>query len=46
MRVVVKTKQRSRRVKRAKHKMRFTVLRVKELRVLAGGREKVEEEEE
>lgn len=35
MRVVEKTKRRQRKVKRAKHKMRFTILRVKELRVLA-----------
>ncbi len=39
MRVVEKTKRRQRRVKRVRSKMRFTVLRVKELRVLAGGRE-------
>ncbi|KAL9069536.1 MAG: hypothetical protein Q9161_005454 [Pseudevernia consocians] len=46
MRVVVKTKQRQRKVKRARHKMRFTVLRVREVRVLPGGREEEEEEEE
>ncbi len=39
MRVVEKTKRRQRRVKRVRSKMRFTVLRVKELRVLADGRE-------
>lgn len=36
MRVVEKTKQRQRKVKRKMCKMRFTVLRVKELRVLTG----------
>ena len=36
MRVVEKTKRRQRRVKRVKSKMRFTVLRVRELRVLMG----------
>lgn len=46
MRVVEKTKRRQRKVKRAKHKMRFTILRVKELRVLASERERREEEEE
>ena len=45
MRVVEKTKRRQRKVKRATHKMRFTVLRVKELRVLAGERERREERE-
>lgn len=46
MRVVEKTKRRQRRVKRAKHKMRFTILRVKELRVLVGGEGVVEAEAE
>lgn len=34
MRVVLKTKRRQRKVQREAHKMRFTVLRVRELRVL------------
>lgn len=46
MRVVEKTKRRQRKVKRAKHKMRFTILRVKELRVLATERERREREDE
>jgi len=37
MRVVEKTKRRQRRVKRVRSKMRFTVLRVCELRVLPEG---------
>lgn len=37
MRVVEKTKRRQRRVKRVKSKMRFTILRVRELRVLPAG---------
>ena len=45
MRVVEKTKRRQRKVKRAKHKMRFTILRVKELRVLASERERRVERE-
>ena len=36
MRVVEKTKRRQRRVRRARHKGRFTVLRVREVRVLGG----------
>lgn len=36
MRVVEKTVRRRRRVKRVTSKMRFTVLRIRELRVLAG----------
>ena len=36
MRVVEKTKRRQRRVKRVRCKMRFTVLRVREVRVLGG----------
>ena len=53
MRVVEKTKRRQRRVKRVTSKMRFTILRIKELRVWAteregerGEREEEEEEEE
>jgi len=37
MRVVEKTKRRQRKVKRVKSKMRFTILRVRELRVLSEG---------
>lgn len=37
MRVVEKTKRRQRRVKRVRSKMRFTILRVRELRVLPEG---------
>lgn len=43
MRVLVKTKQRQRKAKRKMSKMRFTVLRVKELRVLPGGKDEEEE---
>lgn len=43
MRVVEKTKRRQRKVKRVTSKMRYTILRVKELRVLAGEREREKE---
>ena len=45
MRVLEKTKRRQRRVKRVMSRMRFTVLRIKELRVLASERERREERE-
>ena len=47
MRVIVKSKQRQKVVRRRKHKMRFTILRIKELRVFASeeeGREEMERE--
>lgn len=46
MRVVRKTKQRQRKVKSKMSKMRFTVLRVKELTVLPGGEGEGEGEDE
>ena len=45
MRVVEKTKRRQRKVKTVRSKMRFTILRVKELRVLATEEERREEKE-
>lgn len=42
MRVVEKTKRRQRKVRRMKHKGRFTVLRVREVRVLGGEGEESE----
>ncbi|CAD6573887.1 MAG: hypothetical protein ASARMPREDX12_006305 [Alectoria sarmentosa] len=45
MRVVEKTKRRQRKVKTVRSKMRFTILRVKELRVLATEEERREERE-
>ena len=45
MRVVEKTKRRQRKVKTVRSKMRFTILRVKELRVLATEEERRHERE-
>lgn len=45
MRVIEKTKRRQRKVKTVKSKMRFTILRIKELRVLATERERRRERE-
>ncbi|KAL6720664.1 hypothetical protein ACLMJK_002589 [Lecanora helva] len=39
LRVIEKTKRRCRKVRRMKHKMRFTILRVCELRILPDGKE-------
>lgn len=45
MRVIEKTKRRQRKVKTVKSKMRFTILRIKELRVLATESERRRERE-
>lgn len=46
MRVVKKTKRRQRHVKTVKSKMRFTILRCVELRILGDGKEEVEDTED